>query len=103
MIERLSFLEKVPTERSTISNIELANDANDTESEVTHDVENGFNREKKGYVEPGDEIEMNSGGASEAVMVSASTSAIEQNISETADMKQNKKSGKSSRCEFKKK
>jgi len=39
LLERLDFLENVPTERKTICNIETVNDTNDSENEVSNDDE----------------------------------------------------------------
>ncbi|KAL4719688.1 hypothetical protein ACJJTC_018460 [Scirpophaga incertulas] len=99
LIERLTFLENVPTERKTVCNIERANDIYDSENEVSNNNETCFNKEN---VEP-NEIELNSEetsgnvidsapSRSGTVMVNASSSAIEVDVEEPAsDEKQNKK------------
>ncbi|KAL4705386.1 hypothetical protein ACJJTC_002409 [Scirpophaga incertulas] len=67
LIERLTFLENVPTERKTVCNIERANDIYDSENEVSNNNETCFNKE---IVEP-NEIELNSEETSRNVMNSA--------------------------------
>lgn len=103
MLERLDFLENVPTERKTICNIERTNDNNDSENEVSNDDENCFNKEKEINAESND-IEMNSAGTSGTILVSTPTSATEVNIEETADDEEkNKKARRSSGGVLKKK
>lgn len=93
LLKRLNFLKNVLTERKTICNIERANNTNDSENDVSNDGENCFNKEYEINVESHD-IEMNSAGTSETVMVSAQTSTTEVNIEERLMTRKRTKSKK---------
>lgn len=101
LMERLTFLENVPTERKTICNIE---GTNDSENEVSNYDESFLNKEKDINVEP-NEIEMNSERTSGIIMVNAPSSATEVDVEETADDEKlnKKKTGKSTGSVLKKK
>lgn len=80
LLDRLNFFEKVPTERKTLSNIENANDANESENEEPIQEENSFNTEKE-----------SNEGTRETTIDSAVTSATEVNIEKTASEPPRKK------------
>lgn len=103
LMERLTFLENVPTERKTICNIVSSNDTNNSENDVSNYDETCLNKEKDINVEP-NETEMNSEGTSGTIMVNAPSSATEVDVKETADVEeQNKNTGRSRRSVLKKK
>ncbi|CAH2092438.1 unnamed protein product [Euphydryas editha] len=102
LLDRLCFLEKIPTERRTLCNIdsiETTNDSNSNDSEnVSNDDVNCSNKEN--YVET-NSTEMNNEGSSGTVMVGTPTYETDV-IERTDDEEPNKKAKRSIGCVLKK-